>query len=188
MPPKRYQNRNRRSVPVQISHRSMLLEDYRANRYSNLQLNEIVSHVVEFAKDRDGSKFIQRKLDDACDNRKDSIFREMSGRMIDLMMDPYGNFVVQKFFDIGSEQQRTILYEHVIRAFLELSLNKYGCRVVQKAIEKGSQLQQYQILSRCNRENINLVATNANGNHVIQKSFRVSTIVQVIQIKSDFSN
>lgn len=167
------QNRNQNPSQNQNQMRSMLLEDFRSNRYDNFQLNDIVSHVVEFAKDRDGSKFIQRKLDDATDHRKDSIFRELKRNLFELMLNAYGNFVVQKFFDVGSDEHRSDLYSHVAANFLEMSLNKYGCRVVQKAIEKGTQTQQYGIMQQCTGGDMIRVARDANGNHVLQRSFRV---------------
>lgn len=178
--PRRYPNyRNRNNNPPNQM-RSLLLEDFRSNRYDNFQLNDIVSHVTEFAKDRDGSKFIQRKLDDATDHRKDSIFREMKRSLFELMINAYGNFVVQKFFDVGSDEHRRELYAQVTKHFLEMSLNKYGCRVVQKAIEKGNQSQQFVIMQQCTGNDMVRVAVDANGNHVLQRSFRfVPSAIQV---------
>lgn len=169
MPPKRqFRVRNF----AQNRNRSMLLEDYSASRYPNLQLADIVSHVVEFAKDRDGSKFIQRKLDDATDHRKESIFSEMKPALIELMADAYGNFVVQKFFDVGNPNQRQELYIMVRENFLYLSLHKYGCRVVQRAVERGTMTQQYTTLQPCIGDVIIRVARDPNGNHILQKSFQ----------------
>ena len=39
-----------------ITSRSHLLDDFRSNRCSNLQLCDLGSHVVEFAKDQHGSR------------------------------------------------------------------------------------------------------------------------------------
>lgn len=36
--------------------RSRLLEEFRANRLPNLQLRDLVTHVVEFAQDQHGSR------------------------------------------------------------------------------------------------------------------------------------
>lgn len=155
-----------------VSHRSFLLEDFRENRYPNLQLNEIVSHVVEFATDHDGSKFIQRKLDDATENRKEAIYREMREHMLELMKDTFGNFVVQKFFDIGTEMQRFELLQLIHTDFMALCVHKYGCRVVQTAIEKSSLTNQIVILQAAANRDFGILAKNSNGNHVIQKCFR----------------
>lgn len=156
----------------QVTHRSFLLDDFRENRYPNLQLNEIVSHVVEFATDHDGSKFIQRKLDDATENRKDAIYREMKENMLALMKDTFGNFVVQKFFDVGTEVQRFELLQLIRTDFLELCMHKYGCRVVQTAIEKSPLPNQIFILQAADNRDFSVLAKNSNGNHVMQKCFR----------------
>lgn len=41
---------------VMPSGRSRLLEDFRNNRYPNLQLREIAGHVMEFSQDQHGSR------------------------------------------------------------------------------------------------------------------------------------
>lgn len=43
---------------VMPSGRSRLLEDFRNNRYPNLQLREIAGHVMEFSQDQHGSRFV----------------------------------------------------------------------------------------------------------------------------------
>ncbi|XP_031630338.1 pumilio homolog 2-like [Contarinia nasturtii] len=151
--------------------RSHLLEDFRSHRYPNLQLNEIVSHTVEFARDHDGSKFIQRKLDDATENRKDAIFREMRPHLVSLTMDAFANFVVQKFFDVGNESQKHEIVALLRNGFVQFSLNKYACRVVQKAIEKSTVMQQISIFGDVSQDQILRLFVDSNGNHVIQKFF-----------------
>lgn len=43
---------------VMPSGRSRLLEDFRNNRYPNLQLREIAGHVMEFSQDQHGSRSV----------------------------------------------------------------------------------------------------------------------------------
>lgn len=42
---------------VMPSGRSRLLEDFRNNRYPNLQLREIAGHIMEFSQDQHGSRW-----------------------------------------------------------------------------------------------------------------------------------
>lgn len=172
--------RNRPKCVNGVSNGSMLLVDYRMDRYPNLQLSDIISHVYEFATDYKGSKFVQRKLDEATGARKDAIFREMRPQLLNLMMNTFGNFIVQKFFDVGSVEHRNEITKLVREHFMELSLDKYGCRVVQTVIEKAPpNLQPYIFHSHEDRD-IVLLVKDSNGNHVIQKSFRcVNTFIQV---------
>lgn len=38
--------------------RSSLLEDFRNNRFPNLQLRDLTNHIVEFSQDQHGSRFV----------------------------------------------------------------------------------------------------------------------------------
>lgn len=173
MSPKRV----RRNRFVQNKQRSLLLEDFRGNRYQNLQLNDIASHVVEFATDFYGSKFIQRKLDDATLFRKNAIFREMRPHLLRLMVDTFANFVVQKLFDVGNPEQQQEMIEVIRSNFVYFSMNKYGCRVVQTAIEKMSSFQQMYMVKICTKEDLILLSKDPNGNHVMQMYFRHANFV-----------
>lgn len=157
------------------NHHSSRLLDF-LNHSTNYQLNNTDKYVCEFSQDRNGSKFIQRKLDEATENRKNKIFEELHANLHALMMHCFANFVVQKFFTIGNFDQRQKLYDHIKAHFLELSLNKYGCRVVQKAIETASSVQFAYLLNQFTQENIMGLVFDANGNHVVQNIFRTAAI------------
>lgn len=43
---------------VMPSGRSRLLEDFRNNRYPNLQLRDIAGHIMEFSQDQHGSRYL----------------------------------------------------------------------------------------------------------------------------------
>lgn len=165
--------------------RSFLLDDFKGDRYESLQLTDIVSHVVEFASDADGSKFIQIKLNDATDSRKEMIFREMRPYLRRLMSNTFGNFVVQKFFDIGTMRHKLDIIEEIRFNFQMLSLHKYGCRVVQKAIESSSMQYLNYLLQVIDRESAIRLAKDSSGNHVIQKIFRVAPLN--IQVRDKFN-
>lgn len=38
--------------------RSRLLEDFRNNRFPNLQLRDLANHIVEFSQDQHGSRYV----------------------------------------------------------------------------------------------------------------------------------
>lgn len=44
------------SLSKEVTGRSRLLEDFRNNRIPNLQLKDLVNHVVEFSQDQHGSR------------------------------------------------------------------------------------------------------------------------------------
>lgn len=117
------------------SGRSKLLEDFRNNRYPNLQLHDLQRHIVEFSQDQHGSRFIQQKLERASILEKTMVFNEILTAAYSLMTDVFGNYVIQKFFEFGSPEQKLLLAQRIKGHVLPLALQMYGCRVIQKALE-----------------------------------------------------
>lgn len=115
--------------------RSKLLEDFRNNRYPNLQLHDLQRHIVEFSQDQHGSRFIQQKLERASVLEKSMVFNEILTAAYSLMTDVFGNYVIQKFFEFGSPEQKMLLAQRIKGHVLPLALQMYGCRVIQKALE-----------------------------------------------------
>ena len=115
--------------------RSRLLEDFRNNRYPNIQLRDLANHIVEFSQDQHGSRFIQQKLERASLNDKQMVFNEILPAAYNLMTDVFGNYVIQKFFEFGSPEQKQHLANCIQGHVLPLALQMYGCRVIQKALE-----------------------------------------------------
>lgn len=51
---------------VMPSGRSRLLEDFRNNRYPNLQLRDIAGHIMEFSQDQHGSRYTRTLPSNIC--------------------------------------------------------------------------------------------------------------------------
>lgn len=126
--------------------RSKLLEEFRNQRYPNLQLRDLANHIVEFSQDQHGSRFIQQKLERATAAEKQMVFNEIINSSYSLMTDVFGNYVIQKFFEYGTQEQRSALASQVKGHVLSLALQMYGCRVIQKALESIPTEQQQEIV------------------------------------------
>lgn len=126
--------------------RSRLLEEFRNQRYPNLQLRDLSNHIVEFSQDQHGSRFIQQKLERATAAEKQMVFNEIINSAYGLMTDVFGNYVIQKFFEYGTQEQRSSLASQVKGNVLNLALQMYGCRVIQKALESIPNEQQQEIV------------------------------------------
>uniref|UniRef100_A0A668UVD9 PUM-HD domain-containing protein n=1 Tax=Oreochromis aureus TaxID=47969 RepID=A0A668UVD9_OREAU len=113
---------------VMPSGRSRLLEDFRNNRFPNLQLRDLPGHMVEFSQDQHGSSTIEY-IDSSIYN----IF-----------------FMLSQF---GSADQKLALATRIRGHVLPLALQMYGCRVIQKALESISSDQQV-ILGQVVRMNV----------------------------------
>lgn len=148
--------------------RSRLLEDFRNNRYPNLQLRDLANHIVEFSQDQHGSRFIQQKLERASAGEKQMVFNEILSSAYNLMTDVFGNYVIQKFFEFGTPEQKTTLAQKVRGHVLPLALQMYGCRVIQKALESIPPEQQQEIVRELDGHVLKCVK-DQNGNHVVQK-------------------
>ncbi|KAL1399118.1 hypothetical protein pipiens_008456, partial [Culex pipiens pipiens] len=148
--------------------RSRLLEDFRNQRYPNLQLRDLTNHIVEFSQDQHGSRFIQQKLERATAAEKQLVFNEILGAAYSLMTDVFGNYVIQKFFEFGSPEQKQALAQQVKGHVLPLALQMYGCRVIQKALESIPAEQQQEIVRELDGHVLKCVK-DQNGNHVVQK-------------------
>ncbi|XP_035295471.1 pumilio homolog 1 isoform X14 [Cricetulus griseus] len=149
---------------VMPSGRSRLLEDFRNNRYPNLQLREIVGHIMEFSQDQHGSRFIQLKLERATAAERQLVFNEILQAAYQLMVDVFGNYVIQKFFEFGSHEQKLALAERIRGHVLSLALQMYGCRVIQKALEFIPSDQQVII-----RPHIATLRKYTYGKHILAK-------------------
>ncbi|XP_072772227.1 apolipoprotein B-100-like [Nerophis lumbriciformis] len=155
---------------VMPSGRSRLLEDFRNNRFPNLQLRDLPGHMVEFSQDQHGSRFIQQKLERASPAERQMVFGEILQAAYQLMTDVFGNYVIQKFFEFGSADQKLALATRIRGHVLPLALQMYGCRVIQKALESISSDQQ--VISDIVREldgHVLKCVKDQNGNHVVQK-------------------
>ncbi|CAG9539816.1 unnamed protein product [Cercopithifilaria johnstoni] len=148
--------------------RSHLLDDFRNNRNPHLQLTDLGKHVVEFAQDQHGSRFIQQKLERASLKEKQAVFDEVALHAQSLMTDVFGNYVIQKFFEYGTPEQKNILTNAVKGNVMSLALQMYGCRVIQKALESIEPEQQMEILKEMEGQVLKCVK-DQNGNHVVQK-------------------
>nr|AFV31434.1 pumilio [Hydractinia echinata] len=162
------------------SGRSKLLEDFRNNRFPNLQLHDLQRHIVEFSQDQHGSRFIQQKLERASILEKNMVFNEILTAAYSLMTDVFGNYVIQKFFEFGSPEQKLLLAQRIKGHVLPLALQMYGCRVIQKALETiPPEMTIHSELVRELDGHVLKCVKDQNGNHVVQKCIECVDSVQL---------
>ncbi|KAM9054145.1 pumilio homolog 2 isoform 9-T11 [Megaptera novaeangliae] len=181
---------------IMPSGRSRLLEDFRNNRFPNLQLRDLIGHIVEFSQDQHGSRFIQQKLERATPAERQMVFNEILQAAYQLMTDVFGNYVIQKFFEseMVKELDGHVLKcvkdqngNHVVQKCIEcvqpqslqfiidafkgqvfvLSTHPYGCRVIQRILEHCTAEQTLPILEELHQHTEQLVQ-DQYGNYVIQ--------------------
>ncbi|KAG5495075.1 hypothetical protein JKF63_02128 [Porcisia hertigi] len=161
------------------SHRFTGSEKLRAFRHdvaeqktSHWRLEDLKDYAVEFAKDQEGSRFIQSAVDSTTPEALDDLFREIFNAPLELVTDIFGNYVLQKLLDKGNPSQLTFAAERMCGHVVELTMQTYGCRVIQKCIEVMPQAGLDIILAEL-KDNVAKCIQDQNGNHVIQKCVEV---------------
>lgn len=139
-----------------------------ANSWREWKLSELRNHVVEFATDQHGSRFIQQKLESASEEDKMAILSEALTDTQRLMTDVFGNYVVQKLLDHGGKKAIAAIAQELEGRMLPLSLHMYGCRVVQKALEVVGVEKRARLVKELDGHVLKCIR-DQNGNHVIQK-------------------
>mmetsp|Transcript_6634 Transcript_6634/g.28288 ORF Transcript_6634/g.28288 Transcript_6634/m.28288 type:complete len:1062 (-) Transcript_6634:2177-5362(-) len=179
-------------VPETIQSRSPLLETFRATSASvgrsagasdagsgmlpmnsgigprEWHLGELKGHVVEFATDQHGSRFIQQQLEVASQEEVQIVLTETLEDVQILMMDVFGNYVVQKLLEYGGKQAVQLIAAELSGRMLTLSLHMYGCRVVQKVLEVLDNNSRGSLVRELDSHILKCIH-DQNGNHVIQK-------------------
>lgn len=108
---------NETSIPHYIipnNGQSLLEEFHNTEKTKKWQLSQIYKHCVEFAKDQQGSRFLQTGIEKATPEERTKIFDELAPKAFELITDVFGNYVIQKFFQFGTEEQKQILLKAIV--------------------------------------------------------------------------
>mmetsp|Transcript_32043 Transcript_32043/g.61371 ORF Transcript_32043/g.61371 Transcript_32043/m.61371 type:complete len:623 (+) Transcript_32043:337-2205(+) len=136
----------------------------------NTTLYQMRGRIVEIAKDRDGSKFIQRRLQVANFAEMEIAFDEALDDMEELWNDVYGNYILQGLLELGTDEMRDRIAEKIVDSgVVSLSTKVYGCRLIQKALDALNKEDVANIVASV-KGKVWLLVHDHNGNHVIQKS------------------
>lgn len=94
-----------------------------------------IRYCVEIASHRHGCCVLQRCIDFATDEQKNSMIMEISANALVLSQDAFGNYVVQYVLDLGqpeaSQRIMTVLTGH----YSDLAIQKFSSNVVEKCLK-----------------------------------------------------
>lgn len=163
--------------------RSALLDEFRASTAQSgagsvtsigrdWQLVDIKGHIVEFATDQHGSRFIQQRLETATPDELDWVLAEVLSDAHRLINDVFGNFSVQRLIHHGNPVTVNAIAAKLKGRMLSLSMHMYACRVVQKTLELLEPAARADLVSELDGH-VTKCIHDQNANHVIQKAIEV---------------
>ncbi|KAE8686772.1 hypothetical protein F3Y22_tig00111027pilonHSYRG00063 [Hibiscus syriacus] len=137
-----------------------------------LSLKELKGQVCAVARDQNGYRFLQKKLDHEIliGEEIELIFMEVKDHLHELMVHQFAHHVVQKLFKASNQELRTqflLLLVGSAQRFLEVCTNVYGSRTVQKLMERITTEEQRCILLSVLKPIVVTLTNNSNGNHII---------------------
>ncbi|KAK7353080.1 hypothetical protein VNO80_18516 [Phaseolus coccineus] len=129
-------------------------------------------YIYNLAKDQNGCRFLQRKVDEGSFEDMCIVFEGIIGSVVELMEDSFGNYLVQKLLDVCTDFQRlqiVLMLTNRPGQLIRISLNTHGTRVVQKLIETLDSDDQISLVKSAIQPGFLDLIKDLNGNHVIQR-------------------
>lgn len=134
----------------------------------DITLGQVMDEILTFARDRDGSQFLQVRLPQASEEDRQTVFETVLPEVAVLSFNVFGSVVVQKLFELGTHAQNKALIEELRTQLLKCANDAYGCRVLQAAIQNIPRESQQMVVAELEKDVAGCIQS-MHGNHVIQK-------------------
>ncbi|XP_011069769.1 pumilio homolog 12-like [Sesamum indicum] len=135
-------------------------------------LENMRGRIVTLAKDQVWSGMLNLKLEEGVSEEEiEMVLPEVMEFLGDLMRNQFGSHFVQKLFVACNENQRTRIIMALTKfpfKLISICLNSYGARAIQKLLEKLITPQQISLVVWALSPGAIALATDPNGQHVIQ--------------------
>jgi len=131
-------------------------------------LKQVLPEILLFARDRDGSQFLQARLAEASEEDRRAVFDAILPEVSVLSFNAFGSVVVQKLLELGAPAQNKTVIEELRTHLLKCTNDAYGCRVLQAAIQYVPRESQQMLAAELEQDVAGCVQS-MHGNHVIQK-------------------
>lgn len=125
--------------------------------------------IPAFAKNQQGSKYLQRVLAKASPDILEFIVIEVGDYLQDLMVDSYGNYFCQKLLQSCSSKQRLYLLKKISPHIINISCDKRGTHSMQSMIQLINMEEEEQTLEDALSQHVISLCFDPNGTHVLQK-------------------
>ncbi|KAK8613594.1 hypothetical protein V6N13_101352 [Hibiscus sabdariffa] len=135
-------------------------------------LNELKGQVCTVAKDQNGCRLLQKKLEHEIisDEEIGMIFMEVKDQLHVLMVHRFANYFIQKLFKASNQEIKTQLLLLLVRSpqrFLEVCTDVHGSRTVQKFLDRSTYMEQRCFLLSFLKPIAFTLTNNSSGHHII---------------------
>ncbi|CAO3587364.1 unnamed protein product [Absidia cylindrospora] len=155
--------------------------DQDSNRFMNATLDDFKGHLYELAKDQNGCRFLQRKIEDTSQNNAQAIlaiYEEIHGHFVELMTSKFFLFLFNGRMDRLAKW--TFLTDFIYISYVD-SFGNYLC---QKLLERCDSQQRDKIVDIVAPDIVN-ISLNMHGTRAVQKLIEfLSTPDQIQKITS----
>ncbi|XP_009795534.1 pumilio homolog 15-like [Nicotiana sylvestris] len=153
--------------------------------------NDLRGKVVALAKDQQGSKILQAKLEKGNKEEIEVVLSEVIDCVTDLLKNQSGSYVIQKLFVVCNEEQRTTIIQAITRTnlqFVNICFSQHGARAMQKLLENLSTPQQTSLIISALTPVAVALANDQSGHHVLQYCVKTFSIEYTRHLLSEIAN
>ncbi|CAN4092624.1 unnamed protein product [Withania somnifera] len=153
--------------------------------------NELRGNIVALAKDQQGSKLLQAKLEKGSEQEIETVFSELIDYVGDLLKNQPGSYVIQKLFAVCNEEQRTIIIQAITRnthQFIGICFSQHGAKAIQKLWDNVSTPQQTSLILSAITPVAVALANDQSGQHVIQYCVKTFSIEYTRHLLNEIAN
>ena len=181
------QNNTQSNIKISNENKQNSLKN-RTFKYSNSQSVKIffetnISDLLNKVKNRLESIYLQYLLEGLNDNDINKLLILLKDHLVDIMCNHYGNYFVQKLLFRLNYNQRILIFQIIEKNFIEICSNKSGNYSIQSLIDVIQTPFEEELLKKFLCQNLFLLFTNENSQHVIQK-----IIIDFPERKREFLN
>jgi len=116
-----------------------------------------------------GCREVQQALEEASDDKRCALARELQGHIREASRCPHANYVVQKCITIMAPNMLQFIIDEIVEtgSLLVIARHKYGCRIIQRLIEHCPGEQMRSLVEILFEEFLD-ISRHAYGNFVVQ--------------------
>ncbi|CAE7160762.1 pum, partial [Symbiodinium necroappetens] len=148
---------------------------------SDFSESPVLGKVWQLSQRQKGCRKVQEAVDQACNDLRKQIAKELSGHVVAAALSPNANHVLQRLVATLRPHDCQPLIDELLQAgaatVLEVARHQYGCRVIQRLLEHCQQEQMEAVANILMSDALPL-ARHAYGSFVMQQLLRYGSRAQ----------